>query len=260
MYLNTKASVLFLFGSLFSVGAQATLLDIQDDNIFFNSSTLGITSLLHEGNAVTEGGINDFFDTGIQLIYTNTLDVNNLGTMTWSFTNNTGSSLENAWLGGFLDSDIDSSNNTFFNEYGELVDVSGTGTADNKADSWEIDEPGYLFGDIYYNLEDGYLDNFNNVDSTTPDDVSFGLGFDLGTLTNGSTWDVVFEISTLNIGGLSISDPDSGASFYWNGTATVNNNQIVDVSPVPEPATLAIFVMGILTLVGIRRNTPKAKN
>jgi len=208
---------------------------------------------VHEGDASFGGDGNNFTGTGLDVLYTNTLDADNLGTMTWSFTNNTGFALENAWLGGFLDIDIDSSNNTFFNEYGEFVEVSGAGAGDSNPDSWEIDEPGWLFGDIYDNLSDGYLDNSNNVDSSFPDDVSFGLGFDLGTLDSGATWDVTFEISTANIGGLSIIDPDSAATFYWNGAATVNN-QTPDPVVVPEPGSIALLVMGLFSLLRLRRN------
>jgi len=250
--LNIKAYILIFLGSVFSAGAEATFLNIQDASVFFNSTTLGSKSLLHEGDSVTGGGVDDLSGTGIEVLYENTLDADNLGTMTWSFTNNTGVDLENAWLAGFLDLDIDSSENTFFNEYGEFVDVSGAGDGDSDPDSWEIDEPGWLFGDIYDNLSDGYLDDFNNVDSSYPDDVSFGLGFDLGTLNNGATWDVTFEISAINIGGLSIIDPDSAATFYWNGSATVNK-QSPEPVVVPEPGSIALLIIGILSLLGLRR-------
>ena len=46
----------------------------------------------------------------------------------------------------FFDHEIVRENNTFFNEYGDIQRVSSTGQ------SWEIDEPGWLFGDIYDNV------------------------------------------------------------------------------------------------------------
>ncbi|MBU2870399.1 PEP-CTERM sorting domain-containing protein, partial [Colwellia sp. E2M01] len=244
-----KAYTLIVLGALLSTSAQATFLDIYENNVFFNSTTLGSNSLLHEGEAVSSGGINDFSGTGIDVLYSNTLDTNNLGSITWSFTNNTGFVLENAWLGGFLDLEI---GHTFFDEYGQLVDVSGTGAGDSNPDSWEIDEPGYIFGDIYDNLSDGYLDKVNNVDSSFPDDVSLGLGFDLGTIYSGSTWSVTFEISDTNIGGLSITDPDSAATYFWNGSSTVSNYVQGPVS-VPEPGSIALIIIGLFSTFISRR-------
>ena len=70
----------------------------------------------------------------------------------------------------FLDIEIDELVNTFFNEFGSVVGAPGAGL------SWEIDEPGYVFGDIYTNFVAGALDGTNGVPSGSPDDVSFALG------------------------------------------------------------------------------------
>jgi len=50
------------------------------------------------------------------------------------------------YVGLFVDHEIDEPLNTFFNENGN---VGGTGAA---GQSWEIDEPGYVFGNIFSKL------------------------------------------------------------------------------------------------------------
>ena len=58
----------------------------------------------------------------------------------------------------------------FTNEFG---DVQGTPASGR---SWEIDSPGFPFGDIFLNLEAGQLDTTNSIPSTMPDDVAMALG------------------------------------------------------------------------------------
>jgi hypothetical protein len=48
-----------------------------------------------------------------------------------------------------FDFDIDTSSDTTFNENGALVGTLAAGQ------SWEIDEPGYVFGDVYDNVLSG---------------------------------------------------------------------------------------------------------
>jgi hypothetical protein len=231
-----------LVSFLMLISYSSHALVIQEYSIFLNSPTLGGSSLLY---SPIGSGENDFLGSGIDATFIDGLDADGFGTVSWEFFNNSGVSLDDAQLFVFLDAEIDQGLNTFFNESGALVDVSGTGVADNLADTWEIDEPGFLFGDIFDNLLVGALDNTNNVTAGLEEDVSLALGFELGSLAAGETWTGLFEISLLNIGGLSHTDPDSLSTFYFNGT--------VDVSSVPEPGILSLLSLALLGLVVYRR-------
>ena len=141
----------------------------------------------------------------------------------------------------FVDLEIDETENTFFNEYGAAVGAPVAGQ------TWEIDEPGWVFGDIYDNFVAGTLDNLNGVPDTAPDDVSMALGWalimnadDIATLTFSTN-------TTAPASGFYLvhTDPDSVASVYFSSTATVVP------TGVPEPGTLTLFGLGLL--LGARR-------
>ena len=152
--------------------------------------------------------------------YTSNFDANGFGSFGWKFTNPTGAPLQNLRFVVFLDADIDRDINTFFNEYGSLVGLAlppGAPSGAIAASSWEIDEPGFLFGNIAQHLLTGNLDNSNGVPSAAPDDVSLALGFQFGTLAPGASLTGNFLIGQTAIGGLKQTDPDSGADLYFNG-------------------------------------------
>ena len=183
--------------------------------------------------------------------FTSALDVSNLGSYGWTFTNSSSAVWKGVSFLAFLDADVDRTVNTFLNEIGECVDLSlpsGAPSGAIAATSWEIDEPGYLFGDIYANLYDGMLDNTNAVGRGMPDDVSMALGFYLGDLAPGETADITLFTSLSNIGGLRHEDPASGYAFYYNGYATVTGRDIDPPQPVPvpEPSTIVLMTLGLL--------------
>jgi hypothetical protein len=88
---------------------------------------------------------------------------------------------------------------------------------DIAASSWEIDEPGFLFGDITQHIMTGTLDQTNGVSANSPDDVSLALGFNLGALQANAPVKVRCLISANNIGGLSQTDADTNTTIYFNG-------------------------------------------
>lgn len=161
-----------------------------------------------------------------------TLNANNLGTFGWTFTNTTGNALTNVRFFGFLDADIDEPLNTSANEFGAFVSLAlppGAPVGSIAASSWEIDEPGFSFGNIFANVQAGALDNSNGVPSGAPDDVALALGFSVGTLGVNQQVKATFRLSDTNIGGLQQVDPDSNVQFWFNGS--------IETSPVPEPGT-----------------------
>lgn len=194
--------------------------------------------------------------------YFSTLDSNNLGSFGWSYTNTTGSSLSNVRLLGFVDADLDRDTNTFFNEYGVFHSLSLPPAAPAgaiAASSWQIDEPGFLFGTIVTDLQTGILRNTNSVPSGAPDDASLALGFDVGTLENGQTVMLNFRTATSNIGGLQQLDTESGSNFYLNGYASVFDLD-GPISGVPEPTSSALIASGLIAVVLRYKHQASTKN
>jgi len=137
----------------------------------------------------------------------------------------------------YFDHEIDELVNTFFNEYGVVHGSAAAGQ------SWEIDEPGFVFGDIYNNFTAGALDNTNGV--PTPEDVSMALGWNFNLLA-GETATISFILSDLTRPGgfyLEQFDPDSQASIFYSSTLNIG-----DGTPVPEPSTMLLFGAGLAGL------------
>lgn len=145
----------------------------------------------------------------------------------------------------FFDHEIDEAINTFFNETGAATGIVAAGQ------SWEIDEPGFISGDIFENFQASVLDNGigNSIHGNTvfPDDVSMAMGWDFAL--------AVGEQATINIL-LSLSPPSSG--FFLTHTDPDSNESIslsstLSISQVPVPAAIYLFGSGLLGMIGIAR-------
>lgn len=99
-------------------------------------------------------------------------------------------------------------------EYGEFVGVPGKGSIDQDPDSWEIDERGFVFGNIVDNAKIGILDNENGVKEEFHDDPSSALGFDIGTLLPGEqvTASILLSTKDESIGSLHLQHKDKRLS------------------------------------------------
>lgn len=146
------------------------------------------------------------------------------------------------YVGLFVDHEIDETTNTFFNEFGS---VSGAPVA---GQTFEIDEPGFLFGDIPTNFAASALDGTNGVPSLSPDDVSMALAWDfIGPAK------ITFTLSKTMPSGffLSQTDPDSPDTIYFS-------SKLGPLGPpvIPEPASLLMWAAlgaGTLGMVAARR-------
>jgi hypothetical protein len=143
----------------------------------------------------------------------------------------------------YFDHEIDETTNSYSNEFGTTYGTLAAGQ------SWEIDEPGWVFGNIYANMLANTLDNSNGVPSTAPDDVSMALGWNF-LLSAGETAKITLLLSaTMPTGGfyLAQTDPDSPYTFYYSGDIDIRSQG------VPEPGTLLLLGSGLAGLVGLKR-------
>ena len=228
----------------------ANVIDIVEYSSFINAAEFGPTSLQH-----TQIGYSydDYTGAGMGVDFTNSLSSANYGAVSWKVSNLTSLTLHNVWFFGFLDAHIDETTTSFFNETGDASNlVLGIGSGDVKADAWEIDEPGYLFGDIFTNLLNGALDNTNGL-LGIEDDASMALGFDVGTLLPTESILVTFDISLTNNGGLYHYDSVSNFGFYFNGSARILSDSVT----IPESSALLLISLGGVLLLRMNCNSSR---
>ena len=139
----------------------------------------------------------------------------------------------------FVDHDLDESVNGFFNEVGLATGSASTGQ------SWEIDEPGFVFGDIFSNFLNSAFDNFSGVPAGSPEDVSMGLGWDFSLMGDETAFISFIIGATLPTSDFFLTqlDPDSGTSIFFSSTLDIRG-----VTTVPEPGTLWLLALGLISL------------
>jgi len=248
-----------LFLSAFSMNAAAVSIEIAQSSLFLSLSPDPlVTSLQDDQLGIYQSAadpsappkVNSFGGGGFDVSFTNAVNSStNLGSLTWSITNSTGGDIANSQLMGFLDADI--GGNEFWNEYGLQ---QGTFAADQ---SWEIDEPGWVFGDIYDHLQDtGVLDNTNNVPAAFPEDVSLALGFNIVDWLAGETIVASFLIAdTWNgqagLAQFDVTDVNKTDGLYFSAS-------IENIGVIPIPGTGGLMLSGLI-LMAVARYRQKFK-
>lgn len=157
-----------------------------------------------------------------------------LGTVRMSF-----STPGTHWGGLYVDHELSETLNTYFNEVGSVSGVPATGL------TWEIDEPGFVFGDIYDNFLNASLDS--SIGTASPDDVSMAMiwNFDLSP---GQSALLEFVLATDQPVGFHLrhADPDSGESVYFSSALTIRSNPV----GVPDSQTPAAIML-LATCLGL---------
>ena len=213
-----------------------------------------LDALLHVGGTSTQLSQAGATVSGLAFQFAASLSADTTDlTLSYSFTNTTAAAISNVAFVSFLDAEIDEPLNTFFNEF---ATVRGTLAA---GQSFEIDEPGFAFGNLFANAAANALDGTNALPPGSPDDVAMALQFSIGTLGVGETAIVELMISEDGdtLGSFAIdhedSDPASTTRISYSGAVRLSSPP-GPAPAIPEPGAALSFGLGLCVVaLALRR-------
>ena len=219
-----------LAGQTFQVGPDAEVFDLE--------------AIVGTGSSATGARLSrDPAPADLSITFASTLsaDATDL-VLRYSLTNTSASVLSDVYFVSFVDAEIAEETNSFFNEY------ASTRGSLSPGQSFEVDEPGFAFGDIFDNALAGALDGTNALASpASTDDVSIALAFTFDELAAGETGILEFMISEDGdlLGDFAVDQID-GAPNASPTVLTFSGRRVpVGTPPIPEPGAALLFGVGL---------------
>lgn len=194
--------------------------------------------------------------------YTEALDADGYGSYGWRIANTTATTWADVSLIFYLDADFGPGG--YSNETADFVglDLPGGVPADAIApDQWEIDEPGWVFGDIYDNAAYlGALDNGNGLPPGQGEDVALALGWTLPALAPGDeVWLTMHHVTAATTGLAQFDPAGPDAAYVWGFARVIPADPDPDPDPpgVPEPSALVLGGLGALAMARRARSSAR---
>jgi hypothetical protein len=240
-------------GQLFTIGSGGQVFELDAfvniQGLDLNGATAGTSAQLSV----------DALPSGLDYSFSSSLlDSDTDILLTYEFTNNTAGTLSDLVFLSFLDAEIDEPLNTFFNE------VATTSGSLASGQLFEVDEPGFVFGDIFSNLRQGSLDGTN---ITPPEeDVSMALEFSFAAVPleigDRATIEIMISEDGDTLGPFAITqsdtDPRSTTAITYSGESSVSGGGPGQV--IPEPRSLLLFAPGAMILAAGLRRSPRRRS
>jgi len=179
-------------------------------------------------------------------------------TLTYELRNDGATALADVRFYSFLDAEIDEPTTSFFNEFAETSGTLAPGQ------SFEVDEPGYVFGDVFVNLQAGTLDGVNALPVGSPDDVAMALGFDVGTVGVGeiARIEVMVSEDEGRIGSFAIAQrddaPGSDDVITYSGRSRLIPVRDDTGPAVPEPTAGLLYGLGVAVALAAHRRSARS--